>query len=662
VARHARVGIFTFHRSIQYYSIRSDHKEKIKLHIVDAWDPIGALPPTLWLKSVSSQWEDINLLLQRLPELIATEQGVDKESGYNTGGGAAYSGTNVDLKGACTGAAMLSAQRALEKTKAGGRVFILSPNSPSIGCPKVGRREMQTSYCGAAEVTLYGSPDIQPSSGKANAELFKDVAEFVSLGQACASTGVCIDVLLLINDEEYRDAALLGHVCDASGGSLVVLRGDVCEVENALRLEQQLQHCLRRSAGRNVTCKVRTSSGFKLERYYSKGVGRHHDGELDLAGIDEDTTVVGSFVWDGSKLNEDDAMHVQLAILYTDNRRRRLVRVHNLCLRATESAATVFRGADLDAVAYTIVAQAVEKALLVPIAADDGPRDFIKTTACDILFSYRVHCSPQSPRGQLILPDSLKLLPLYCLGMLKHPAFLDNVDLRGKTALIRGHERAHELRRLRSCPVGVLVHSLCPRLFELLRLSDATFSSSLEGRVSGGSGSGIGFGSGSGSGGFPGGSVRGSKHAATSWRMQLARARTAAALAPCTASISAEALDSSGVYLLDDGSSLYLHVGRNCTRVELEEWFSVPPHARPPHVTFNAEGSDSARHMLCLIEALQKVAPNKQQLVIVWGDEMTTPASTLFAMRLVEDSLYGNMSYTDFLCKLHASIQTRTEK
>jgi len=650
VAVHARVGVFTYHRSIQYYSVRPDHTEKVKMHIVDSWDPIAALPPSLWLKSIAEEWDEIELLLERIPELVATEQGLDKDSGYNTAGG--YSGTAGDLQGACTGAAMKSAQLALDKTGSGGRVFILTPNGPTIGCPKVAKREQQTSYCGPNEVALYGAPEAQSSTGKENQALCADVETFVELATDCAKSAVCVDVLLLLDGEEYRDAAMLGHVCDISGGSLYLIRGSVSEADNALRLEQQLSHCIRRCAGRDAICKIRTSAGFKLSRYYSKGVQRSYDAELELAGVDEESTFVGSFVYDGG-VQEDEGMYIQLAILYTDNRRRRLVRVHNLCLRASSNHTRVFRGADLDAIAYAMVSQAAERAFTKPLSADHGPRDHIKITACDMLSSYRLHCSSHSPRGQLILPDSLKLLPLYCLGILKHPAFIDNVDLRGKTSLIRGHERAYELRRLRSCPVSSLIQSICPRVFECLKLSEATFDSSLKGQGRSGedaSASGI-----------RSPNRRGGRDPAeSSWRMQLAVAHTSIALSPYTAKVSAEALESSGVYLMDDGSTLYLHVGRSCTRVELEEWFGVAPHSRPPQVTFNKETSDTALYMARLIESLQSVSPHKQQLVVIWGDEPTNAVSSRFAMRLMEDSLYGTMSYTDFMCKLHASIQKLT--
>jgi len=41
-----------------------------------------------------------------------------------------------------------------------------------------------------------------------------------------------------------------------------------------------------------------------------------------------------------------------------------------------------------------------------------------------ILSCYRKNCSQQSPPGQLILPESLKLLPMYANCLLKSDALL----------------------------------------------------------------------------------------------------------------------------------------------------------------------------------------------------------------------------------------------
>ena len=43
-------------------------------------------------------------------------------------------------------------------------------------------------------------------------------------------------------------------------------------------------------------------------------------------------------------------------------------------------------------------------------------RDAAVSTAVSILFTYRKFCATTSSSGQLILPEALKLLPLYTLG------------------------------------------------------------------------------------------------------------------------------------------------------------------------------------------------------------------------------------------------------
>lgn len=45
-------------------------------------------------------------------------------------------------------------------------------------------------------------------------------------------------------------------------------------------------------------------------------------------------------------------------------------------------------------------------------------RDEATNTCINILQSYRKHCASVTSSGQLILPEALKLLPLYTLGMI----------------------------------------------------------------------------------------------------------------------------------------------------------------------------------------------------------------------------------------------------
>ena len=69
--------------------------------------------------------------------------------------------------------------------------------------------------------------------------------------------------------------------------------------------------------------------------------------------------------------------------------------------------------------------------------------------------------------------------------------------------------------------------------------------------------------------------------------------------------------------------------------------------------------SPTARRMAATVDALRAASSIKQELRVVWGDEPQTAHSQRFGMRLVEDSIYGVMSYVDFLCKLHSKIQAK---
>jgi protein transport protein SEC24 len=49
-------------------------------------------------------------------------------------------------------------------------------------------------------------------------------------------------------------------------------------------------------------------------------------------------------------------------------------------------------------------------------------RDATTSNTVATLAAYRKHCAINSPSVQLILPEALKLLPLYALALLKGPA------------------------------------------------------------------------------------------------------------------------------------------------------------------------------------------------------------------------------------------------
>jgi protein transport protein SEC24 len=85
-------------------------------------------------------------------------------------------------------------------------------------------------------------------------------------------------------------------------------------------------------------------------------------------------------------------------------------------------------------------------------------RDQITAATVSILYAYRKHCATSSSAGQLILPEALKLLPLYALALTKSP---------GLRADVRVDERATWLTKVAALPAPLAVPLVYPRMFAL---------------------------------------------------------------------------------------------------------------------------------------------------------------------------------------------------
>lgn len=161
------------------------------------------------------------------------------------------------------------------------------------------------------------------------------------------------------------------------------------------------------------------------------GVYSEPNNELECCSVHTQSTFMFTLNHD-STLKEDEKLYLQLAVLYTTINQRRKVRIHNLMLTVSNKPTLIFRNSDIEAVVVSLVKIACDKALTYPLEEDiKGARAFLDKAVTNALHKYRLHCSPNSPKGQLILPESLKVLPIYSLGMLKHPALLINFSANG---------------------------------------------------------------------------------------------------------------------------------------------------------------------------------------------------------------------------------------
>jgi protein transport protein SEC24 len=87
-------------------------------------------------------------------------------------------------------------------------------------------------------------------------------------------------------------------------------------------------------------------------------------------------------------------------------------------------------------------------------------RDQLTDKCCAILGAYRKHCASVSSTGQLILPESFKLYPVYTLALLKNMAFRGGANMSTDT-------RVYYMRMLSGMSVSDSIGLFYPRMMSL---------------------------------------------------------------------------------------------------------------------------------------------------------------------------------------------------
>jgi hypothetical protein len=217
--------------------------------------------------------------------------------------------------------------------------------------------------------------------------IFIYIFRYIQLSEACVESNVCVDVFVLLEDRlmsnkstagpmedrvAFRDVSGMSECGDRTGGRVHLLSGSMRVEDNALRLEEEVVHTIRQiqAGAAEVITKLRISTGLKLGSFFGSGQYDPLSEELRCCGMDQDSTFCFTLRHDGRAIKDEDKVHLQLAILHTDVHSRRLVRVLNLTLTATDNPSVVFRHADLDCTIATVAKIAVDRALRMPLSVN----------------------------------------------------------------------------------------------------------------------------------------------------------------------------------------------------------------------------------------------------------------------------------------------------
>ncbi|KAL0425234.1 UNVERIFIED_CONTAM: protein transport protein Sec24-like [Sesamum radiatum] len=320
------------------------------------------------------------------------------------------------------GAAVKAAFLAMKST--GGKLLVFQSVLPSAGLGSLSAREAE------------GRSNISAGEKEAHKLLQPADKALKTMAIEFAEYQVCVD--LFITTQTYVDIASLSVIPRITGGQ-VYYYYPFSALSDPAKLYNDLRWNVIRPQGFEAVMRVRCSQ------------------------IDCDKTIMVSLKHD-VKLQEGTECAFQCALLYTTVYGQRRIRVSTLSLPCTNMLSNLFRSADLDTQFACITKQVASEIPSAPLAQ---VRDQATSICVNILYSYRKFSATVSSSGQLILPEALKLLPLYTLALMK------STGLRSEGRI---DDRSFWINHVSPLPTPLIIPLVYPRMIAIHDLDEKSSS------------------------------------------------------------------------------------------------------------------------------------------------------------------------------------------
>ncbi|GER54182.1 transport Sec24 family protein [Striga asiatica] len=412
------VGIATFDSTIHFYNLKRASQQPLMLIVPDVQDVYTPLESDV-IVQIDECRQHLEILLESIPTMFESNRTADS---------------------ACC-AAIKAAFLAMKST--GGKLLVFPSTLPSTGIGSLSAREAE------------GRSNISAGDKEAHKLLQPADKILKTMAIEFAEYQVCVD--LFITTQSYVDIASLSVIPRTTGGQ-VYYYYPFSALSDSAKLYNDLRWNVTRPQGFEAVMRVRCSQGIQVQEY-SGNFCRRIPTDVDLPAIDCDKTVMVTLKHD-DKLQEGSECSFQCALLYTTVYGQRRIRVSTLSLPCTNMLSNLFRAADLDTQFACMLKQAAAEIPSAPLAQ---VRDQATNVCINILYSYRKFCATVSSSGQLILPEALKLLPLYTLALLK------STGLRHDGRI---DERSYWINHVSSLPTPLVIPLVSPRMISIHDLNE----------------------------------------------------------------------------------------------------------------------------------------------------------------------------------------------
>uniref|UniRef100_A0A8C6Y4N8 Protein transport protein Sec24C n=1 Tax=Naja naja TaxID=35670 RepID=A0A8C6Y4N8_NAJNA len=545
-----RVGFVTYNKVLHFYNVKSSLAQPQMMVVSDIADMFVPLLDGFLVK-VNESRTVFTSLLDQIPEMFADTR--ETETVFAP--------------------VIQAGMEALKAADCAGKLFIFHTSLPIAEAPgKLKNRDDKKLMNTDKEKILF-----QPQTNFYN-----------NLAKDCVAQGCCVDLFLFPN--QYLDVATLGVVPYQTGGSVYKYTYFQVETDQE-RFLNDLRRDVQKEIGFDAVMRVRTSTGIRATDFFG-AFCMNNTTDVELAGLDCDKTITVEFKHD-DKLREESGALLQCAVLYTSCAGQRRLRIHNLSLNCCTQLADLYRNCETDTLINFLAKFAFRGVLNNSIKT---VRDTLINQCAQILACYRKNCASPSSAGQLILPECMKLLPVYLNCVLKS-------DVLQPGSEVTTDDRSYIRQLISSMDVAETHVFFYPRLLPLTKI-DYT-SDSL----------------------------------------------------PIAIRNSEERLSKGDIYLLENGLNIFLWVGVNVQQGLIQKLFGVSSFSQinSSMCTLPVLDNPFSKRVRSIIDMFQTQRSRHMKFIIVKQEDKL---DLLFKHFLVEDkSMNGGASYVDFLCHMHKEIR-----
>lgn len=545
-----RVGFVTYNNTVHFYNVKGCLAQPQMLVVGDVNEMFMPLLDGFLVDPVESE-AVIDSLMEQIPQMFADTRETET----------------------ILAPVIQAGIEALKASECAGKLLIFHTSLPTAEAPgKLKNRD---------DRKMLGTD-------KEKSVLMPQNTVYNNLAQECVGVGCSVDLFIMNNS--YIDLATIGQICRLTGGEIFKYTYFQANIDGE-RLIADVKQNVSRPIAFDSIMRVRTSTGVRPTDFFGH-LFMSNTTDMEIASVDCDKAIAIEVKHD-DKLTEEEGVYIQVALLYTSCGGQRRIRILNLSLKTCSQMADLYRMCELDTIINFFSKQALFRLREhTPKQVKEGLVNRCATS----LACYRKNCASPSSAGQLILPECMKLLPLYINCLLKSDALSGGSDMT-----IDDRTFMMESVSLMDIPTSVVY--FYPRLVPLHDIDLATVD------------------------------------------------------IPSPIRCSIEKIKDDGAYLLENGIHMFLWFGLAVSSEWLLSVFGVHSAAQVDTDSTHLPEFDNplSERIRNLINVIRIQRHHFMRLTLVrQRDKM----ETLMRHFLVEDrGVDGSSSYVDFLCHMHKEIR-----